>query len=191
MSPKAKKYLPRIVFLTFFLSFSALFYFSSPEQIISFIGAENGYVIMFVLALIGGLTTFSGVPYHLVLVTLAAGALNPLLLALCTAVGVILGDTTSYYIGYGGKDIIPEKIQRYLHRLFAFGQKHPRLLPLFFFLYGALTPFSNDFIVISAGLARYPFKKVMAPLALGNLVFNFMVAYFGYYLYPVAVKVFG
>lgn len=191
MSPKIKKVLPWVIFLTFLTCFSAIFYFSSPEQIISYIGAENGYIIIFILALIGGLTTFSGVPYHLVLITLAAGELNPLLLGLCTAVGVMIGDTTSYFIGYGGKDVIPAKIQKYLHRLFAFGQTHPRLLPVFFFLYGALTPFSNDFIVISAGLARYPYKKVMIPLALGNLVFNINIAYFGYYLYPLASSVFG
>lgn len=191
MSKKWKIYLPRLIFITFFVSFSLLFYYSSPEQVISFIGAENGYFIIFILALIGGLTTFSGVPYHLVLLTLAAGGLNPLLLGLCTAVGVMLGDTTSYFIGYGGREVIPEKIQKYLHKLFAFGAKYPRALPVFFFLFGALTPLSNDFIVISAGLAKYPFKKVMIPLALGNLVFNIMVAYLGFYAYSSVAGFFG
>lgn len=178
-----KVYLPRLVFVCFFIGFSLTFYYASPEQVIAFLGAENGYVIMFLLAMIGGLTTFSGVPYHLVLLTLAAGGLHPLLLGLCAAVGVMLGDTTSYFIGYEGREIIPDKIKNALQRLFAFGARYPRTLPVFFFLFGALTPLSNDFIVISAGLAKYPFKKVMIPLALGNIVFNVGVAYAGYYAY--------
>jgi hypothetical protein len=35
---------------------------------------------------------------------------------------------------------------------------------------------SNDVIVIPAGLVKYPFWKVMLPLALGNLVFNTWLA---------------
>ncbi|MFH0890970.1 MAG: VTT domain-containing protein [Candidatus Liptonbacteria bacterium] len=191
MKRRVLNYLSRTVLISCLLGISAVFYFSSPDKIISYIGAENGYIIIFILALVGGLTTFSGVPYHLVLISLASGGLNPLLLGVITGVGVILGDSTSYYIGYGGREIIPEKIRSYLNKLFLFGSRYPRTMPIFFLLYGSMIPLSNDFIVISAGLARYPFKKVMIPLAMGNLIFNISLAYFGSYSYLLIQRLFS
>jgi len=175
---KILKYIPRILLILFFVSISFYFYaYSSPEEIISLIGVKNAYALIFILAFLGGMTTFSGIPYHLVLITLATGELNPLFLGLSTAAGVMLGDSTSYYVGYQGSVIIPGALQKILMMIRNFGLKHPKILPLFFFLYGSLSPFSNDFIVISMGLSQYPFWRVMAPLGLGNLVFNISLAY--------------
>ena len=183
MKNKILKHLSRGIFISCLAGFSAIFYYSSPYKTISYIGVENGYLIIFILAIMGGLSTFSGVPYHLVLITLASGGLNPLLLGTVTGIGVMLGDTTSYYIGYEGREIIPEKIRKYLNKMFSFGSRYPRTLPVFFLLYGSFIPLSNDFIVISAGLAKYPFMKVMVPLAIGNLIFNISLAYLGNYTY--------
>jgi len=174
-------YVFRLILVLFFVSATIFFYYSSPDELISFIGVENAYLLMFVLALLGGLTTFSGIPYHVILVVLASGGLNPLLLGISAASGVMVGDTTSYYIGYSGGSFIPQGIQKTLQKLCAFCLAHPKLLPIAFFLYGSLVPFSNDFIVISMGLARYPFWKVMVPLGLGNVVFNTGVAFAGAY----------
>jgi len=177
------KYLPRVSLILFFVGCSFFLYYSSPENLIEFIGVENVYFFIFILALIGGMTTFSGIPYHLVLVTLAIGDLNPILLGVSAAAGVTLGDSTSYFVGHQGRVIIPQGIQKILGKISAFGLKHPRLLPLFFFLYGSFVPFSNDFIVISMGLARYPFWRVMIPLGAGNLIFNISLAFLASYAY--------
>lgn len=177
MTKRFIPYVPRVTFLVFILSFSLLFYYSSPDQLIAYLGVQNAYAIMFVLACIGGLTTFSGVPYHLVLIALATGGANPLWLGLSAAVGDMLGDSTSYLIGYSGRDIIPEKAKKWLDKLYTFGARYPVTMPIIIFIYGSISPFSNDFIVISAGLAKYSFWKVMLPLALGNVVFNVGLAY--------------
>lgn len=181
---KFLKYFPRIVLILFFISLSIFFYvYSSPEKLIELIGVNNTYALIFTLAFFGGLTTFSGIPYHLVLITLATGGLNPLFLGLSTAFGVMLGDSTSYYIGYQGSLIIPQGLQKILQPIRSFALKHPKTLPLFFFLYGSLVPFSNDFIVISMGLSQYPFWRVMIPLGLGNLVFNISLAFLANHAY--------
>jgi membrane protein YqaA with SNARE-associated domain len=184
MGIKNPKRLLGAIPILFFISFSIFFLaYSSPEKLINFIGADNAYGLIFVLAFIGGLTTFSGVPYHLILITLASGGLNPFWLGLSASTGVMLGDSTSYFIGYQGRAITPVGWQKFFGKVYDFGFKHPALLPLLFFLYGALVPLSNDFIVISMGLARYPFWRVMIPLGLGNLVFNFGLSYFSIYAY--------
>lgn len=180
------KYLSRIALILLFVSASFYFYvYSSPEELISLIGVENAYLLIFILAFLGGITTFSGIPYHLVLITLATGGLNPVLLGTSTALGVMLGDTTSYYVGYQGSAIIPGAFHKILNMIRNFGLKHPRMLPLLFFLYGCISPFSNDFIVISMGLSHYPYWRVIVPLGLGNLVFNIFLACFANQAYDL------
>lgn len=175
---KKARYLWALVPLVFFGSISLYaFFYLSPERIIETVGVTNAYALIFVLAFLGGLTTFSGVPYHLALVAFAAGGLNPVLLGLAAAAGVMLGDSTSYYAGMRGGMVAPRAIRRAFEQMYSFSDKHPALLPLFCFLYGALVPFSNDFITISAGIARYPFRRVMIPLGLGNIVFNVALAW--------------
>lgn len=176
-------YIFRIVLLLVFVSASIFFYYSSPEKLILFVGVNNAYILMFILAALGGLTTFSGVPYHAILVLLASGGLDPFFLGSAAASGVMLGDATSYYIGYNGGSIVPQRAQKILQRFCAFCLARPNILPVAFFLYGSLVPFSNDFIVISMGMIRYPFWRVMVPLGLGNLVFNISLAYVAFHAY--------
>ena len=187
---KSYLYIFRIILIFLFIGATIFFYYSSPDELILFIGVENAYLLMFVLALLGGLTTFSGIPYHAILVILASGGLNPLLLGVSAASGVMIGDATSYYLGYSGGTFVPQKIQKILQKFCNFCLAYPRLSPIAFFLYGSLVPFSNDFIVISMGLARYPFWRVMVPLGLGNLVFNISLAYFALYAYGLLKSIF-
>ncbi|KKS26342.1 MAG: hypothetical protein UU87_C0002G0021 [Parcubacteria group bacterium GW2011_GWA2_42_11] len=184
------KYLPVVFFVCFFISLSIFFYFTPPDKLIGFVGVENAYLLIFVLAFIGGLTTFSGVPYHLVLIALAVGGLNPLFLGFSASIGVMLGDTTSYFIGLKGGELLPRAIQNIFQKMIAFFMRFPRLLPFFFLFYGSFIPFSNDFIVISMGLAKYPFWRVMVPLAIGNIFFNTGLAFLTVYAYNFVQRVF-
>ncbi|MFA6094684.1 MAG: hypothetical protein WC757_02245 [Candidatus Paceibacterota bacterium] len=173
------KYLPFAALLIVLVGLSVFFAsYISPEQLITHIGINNSYLVISLLAFLSGLLTFSLVPYHVVLVALAVGGLNPLLLGLVTTIGIMLGDSVSYYLGYQGRVIIPVRFQSLFKKIHLFGTGHPRLFPFIFFLYGAIVPFSNDFIGISMGLIRYPFWRVIIPLGLGNLVFNSTLAFF-------------
>jgi membrane protein YqaA with SNARE-associated domain len=159
-----------------FLIFSTTFYLLSPETILSAIGVENAYLFMFLLAFAGGVTTFSGIPYHLVMIAFASGGLSPWLLGLWTACGVMLGDTTSYFLGRQGSKLMSSRAQIVFDKLKQIEEQHPRFLPLAFLLYGTFIPFSNDLLVIPAGLLGYPFWRVMIPLGIGNLLFNIGLA---------------
>jgi len=152
----------------------ALYVVVTPETIIEYVGVENAYLL---IAFLGGLTTFNTVPYYSVLLLLASGGLNPFVLGLASASGVMCGDSVSYLVGYHGAAALPRRLRALFERIYTFAQKHPRLYPIVCFVYGSICPLSNDFITIPAGMARIPYLRVMAPLALGNLVFNVGVAY--------------
>jgi len=89
--------------------------------------------------------------------------------------GVTLGDAVSYFVGYQGSALIPQKTQNSLRWIYDFGVKHPKIMPPILFLYAA-SPISNDFIAISLGLSRYPFWQMLIPLSLGNFTLNTALA---------------
>ena len=170
--------------LLFFVGLSVyLFAYTSPEQIVEFVGVKNAYGLIFIAAIFGGFTTFNVIPYHLLLITLSLGGLNPIFLGLLAATGVSIGDSTLYFVGYQGRTILPEKANRWFGWLYEIGMSRPKLFILLCFLYSCIVPASNDFITIPAGLARYPFWKVMIPLALGNIVFDISLASLAAYAY--------
>lgn len=178
-------YLPFMGVALGFVVVSTFFYFVSPEDAIAAFGVDNSYIFLFLLAFFSGLLAFSGIPYHWVLIAFAVGGLDPFLLGIAAATGVIIGDSTSYLVGYYGHHVVPDKLRQPIKRLSSFMYRYPRLVPAFFFVYGSIAPFSNDLVGITMGVARYPFWRVMVPLGLGNLVFNVTIAYLALYAYPI------
>ncbi len=170
--------------MLFFILWTLLLSKISPNEIVEYLGVSNGYLIAFIVAFIGGLSTFINFPYQLIIFTLGAGGLNPILVGVCAGAGVFLGDTISYFIGFHGRRILPGRLQKLFHRFASWCLSAPvGLVPVVLFLYGALIPLPNDLIVISMGLARYAYWKVMVPLTLGNITFNTAIALFGWYSY--------
>ncbi|KKT41174.1 MAG: hypothetical protein UW30_C0011G0005 [Candidatus Giovannonibacteria bacterium GW2011_GWA2_44_13b] len=177
MPQKQKNYLIGSVSVLFFAGLSVyLFLYSSPGKLIGWIGVENAYVLIFVTAIFGGFTTFNIIPYHLLLITLASGGLNPFLLGFLAATGVTIGDSTSFFVGRQGRAMLSERIGKWFAKLNRVALESPNLFMVLCFFYSALMPMSNDFITIPAGLARLPFWKTMLPLVFGNIVFDISLA---------------
>ncbi|RJQ36314.1 hypothetical protein C4552_03440 [Candidatus Parcubacteria bacterium] len=149
----------------------------TPERIVAYLGVENAYVLIFFTAIAGGFTTFNLVPYHLLLITLAVGGLNPLLLGVLATLGVTTGDSTSYFVGYQSRALLPEHTSIWFQRIYRIAIERPRLFMFVCFAYGCVIPASNDFLTIPAGIARVPFWRIMLPLVLGNAVFNISLAH--------------
>lgn len=166
-----------------FLSISLTLALTPAETIVETVGSNNAYLLMFVLGAIGGLTTFSGIPYHVILMSLAAGGINPIILGCSTALGVMVGDSTTYVISKQVRHAVPVALQHFLEKVSRFLNRQPQLLVPILFLYGALSPFSNDFIVASLTLTGYTYRQIIVPLAAGNVVFNIGLAYLGFFAY--------
>lgn len=161
--------LPPVVFV----GWTVFLYQFPPADIVDYMGAENAYLVTLVLSFLGGVSTLISVPYHLVLMTFAAGGQNPFLLGLVATIGQGAGDTTSYFLGYSGGNIAPQYLHKLMDGLLKWcTDRSYWQVALALFVYGSISPFSNDFILIPLGIARYPYRKVMLPLILGNLVFN-------------------
>src|SRR6266508_3090755 len=118
---KANKYLLGLIPIFLYITFSIMFYFYiSPEDLILWLGIKNAYLLILILAFIGGLGTFSGVPSHLLLITMAVGGLNPFALGIVASFGVMSGDSTYYYLGQKGSMFIPERLRPFIQKVHGF-----------------------------------------------------------------------
>lgn len=169
--------LKKFSFLLPLIVISILFYFISPQDLVEYVGVSNAYLFMFLIAFLGGVTIFSGVPYPAILVAFGLGGLNPFLLGVCAAAGLFLGDSTSFLVGRKSGEVIQGYVRKLLDKMLGLYDKYPKLMPYIFFAYGAVAPFPNDVVTVSAGIKGYSYIKTMLPLALGNLVFCTTVAY--------------
>jgi membrane protein YqaA with SNARE-associated domain len=159
-----------------------LIYQFPPGEIVEYFGTQNGYTAVLVLSFIGGISIIIPIPYHLVLMTFAAGGMNPVLLGIVATIGQATGDSTSYLLGYSGGKVVQ-------HALFSVVERFQRwCMSLTYWkfgtvlvIYGAVSPFSNDWLLIPMGIARYPYRKIMVPLEIGNLIFNVGAGFLGAY----------
>src|SRR4029078_4255670 len=116
---KKGKYALALLAVTLFVGFSLFFFvYFTPDELINWVGVKNAYVLIFVVAIAGGFTTFNVIPYHLVLITLAVGGLNPFLIRFLAASGVTLGDSTSYFVGRQGRVLLSAKTNKWFDRIY-------------------------------------------------------------------------
>jgi membrane protein YqaA with SNARE-associated domain len=143
-----------------------------------------------ILGFLGGTSILFPFPYYLFVVTFAAGGSNPVLIGICTGIGVIVGESTSYFIGYHGRIIFSETYQKRFNKLCKYCNKTKNaiILSIILFLYGALIPLPNDLFILPLGAARYNYWKMIIPLGLGNIIFNIILAFGGIYGWHFFVK---
>lgn len=177
-----KKFYFAIVFLIFIIAWIFLLRKVSPAEIVDFIGIRNGYFFSFLLSLLGSMLAVLPTPYYLIIITLGAGGLNPLFVGLSAGAGAILGDSALYFFGYSGGEIIPVSLKESFDKIFKWVSSKPYwFVATALFIYGAVIPLPNSVVTVPLGLARYGYKKIMVPLSFGNLVFNIVLAFIGFY----------
>lgn len=151
------------------------------RTLVDFVGAENGYLVMFLIAAIGGVSSVGGVSYFATLVTLAAGGLNPALLALASGAGISIGDSVYFYLGRHGRAAIEGHwLHNKIEHLACWLDHKPRwLTSLVVYLYTGFTPLPNDLLSIAMGLARRPYLYVVPAMVAGNITLTFLIATLG------------
>jgi len=141
---------------------------------------QYSYVGITSISIVGNLVPFLPVPY-LVAIFLLAPYLDPLLVALCVAVGATLGKCISYLIGRGGHSLLGKNRKDELECLSAMLGKYGAIAVFFF----ASLPLPDDIVIIPFGLMKYSFPKFLCALFLGKLVLGFIVAYAAFYGWEV------
>ncbi len=140
-----------------------------------------GYAGAFICGLIGTSSLMISIlPPQIVVFILSDPHLgfNPLLIGIAGGLGAGIGQYAHYYIGEGGRFVVPK---RYRDRIDAWEPRIEKYGALLIFLFAA-TPFTpDDLIWIPLGMMKYPKKKALAASIVGKIVMLVAFAYAGYY----------
>jgi hypothetical protein len=159
-----------ILLALFFIIFTSIWLFTSPEEILNTIGIKNGYILAFVVSFFAGFSAFTAVSFYSVLIAFITGGLNPYLLVLITGTSLALGDMFLFYFGLKGRDMISGKVDRAISKMAKYFTHHKRekLIPLFAYLYISFIPLPNDWLLIFLASIRFPQKKMNIIIILGD-----------------------
>jgi membrane protein YqaA with SNARE-associated domain len=134
------------------------------------------YVSVFCTALLANMTIIAPVPFAIAIMVGAAQEFNPILVALCGAIGGSLGELSGYYAGWFGKKIaIPDKIvgyrkiEEWINRYGFWAISVLAVQPIIPFDVGGLI----------AGIAKMPLHKFLPALFAGKFPKYILLTYAG------------
>ncbi len=175
-----KKHYLLVGALAFIALWATALVFISPQEIINKIGPENAYIIVFLLAVIGGLSTVTGTSFFATTATFANGGADPLLLGLVGGLGIFISDSVFFFLANQGAKILKDEEGSFRWKLFGTIEKVPSwFLGIFVFLYVGLSPLPNDILMIGLALAKVRYRKIFIPILLGSLSIATLTAILG------------
>jgi len=174
-----KRYYTLLIIIGFIIAWSVLLTYYPPTELVDRIGAQNSLVIAFLVSAFGGVSTVSAVNYYAVVLTLASGGTNAVILGIVAGAGITIGDSLFYYLGTKGHDVLSGRPRKWADKLHTWiNDQHESFVQLVAYLYTGLTPLPNDVLTVSLGLAEYSYRRLLPALLLGNITLTILVAEF-------------
>lgn len=166
--------------LSFIVIVNILFLVFNPREIVEYIKVENSYLIVFIVAAIGGLSTLTGAALFVTIATFAAGGAEPLLLGLFGGIGIFISDSIFFHIAFYGRKAIPLSWENRIEKIKNWIEKHSeRKVLTAAYLYMGFTPFPNDILMIALVIGGYSYKKIIGVVLAGSITAATVTAYIG------------
>jgi len=144
-----------------------------------------GYLGAFLSGFLGSSSLFIAIFPSYVVVPILATQLNPVAVGILAGVGAGLGQYLHYYVGLGGRVILPEKykqrVEKWREKLGKYG-----VIIVFVFAATPLTP--DDLVWIPLGMMKYPKLKALLAAIAGKILLNLVYAFAGYYGWKFLTK---
>lgn len=180
MHKQTRDRLTLLVIIALIVGWAILFFFVSPETIIDAIGVHNAYIVVFLLALIGGLSTITGTSLFAVIATFAAGGAHPFLLGITAGLGIFVSDSIFFALARRGSQTIKERPRDIRDKLaYYIEQLPPWGLHGGIYLYVGLSPLPNDILMIALALARVRYRTIAPALFAASITIATLTAYLG------------
>lgn len=175
---KYKKLIAFLVLLVFLIFFISLLFFVSPGEIVTKIGARNGYILAFLISFFGGFSAGGSLSFITVLITLVVGGMNPIYLGLIAGTSLAIGDMIMFYAGSKGRELVKGKLEEKIEKVANVFKKRKwleKIIPLIAYIYIGLVPLPNDILILFLAAIEYPPKKMAGIIVLGDMTFAFMI----------------
>lgn len=162
----------------FLVAWTTLLFFISPEELVANIGVTNVYLVIFLLAVFGGMSSFTGPSFFVAVGTAALGGADPLILALTGGVGLLISDTVFYYAALRGRRVLERYWQEWVDWAVGIVGSLPRFAVFGgTYAYMGLSPLPNDVLMVVLALSKYPFWQLAPCMVAGNITLICVVSY--------------
>lgn len=139
--------------------------------------SEFSYFGVFITAVIAGLNTFVPLPAATFTpLFLAAGLSMPFIITTLVA-GTLLADFVGYTLGHVSRELLQNRHPKLFNFFTQLRNEHTNFIVPTTFIYAALLPLPNEFILVPLALAGTNFRKLLLPLIIGNIVHQTLLAY--------------
>lgn len=134
---------------------------------------EFGYGGVLIVSVISGVNLFVPIPAVAFFPLFLESGLNPVAVIITMSLGMTIADSISFFLGKAGRRALDSPSQHgWFARLDRFRQRNYWWPIGILFLFVAFAPLPNELLVIPLALLGYPLIRLMAPLLIGNIVFN-------------------
>ncbi len=137
-----------------------------PEQAKAWIKTW-GYVGVFFAVMITNATLFIGIPTPTYILLAVALGMNPVLVAVVSAAGSAIGESTGYFVGLGSKKLLESRYRSFYEKWEPVFQKYSFLTVL---TIAALPIPPDDFAGLLAGSVEYSYPKFILATFLGKFL---------------------
>jgi hypothetical protein len=174
----AKRHLALLAAIAAAVAAVALLAAVGPARIVGAVGVENTYLVAFLLAAIGGLSSFTGVSVLAAIAAFASGGANPLWLGLSAGVGIFLSDSVFFLLASYGRELARGSWQRGVDTFAAWARRLPDwAVASGTYVYISFTPLPNDALMLALAAAGYRYRQIAPVLLLGGVTLAVLLAY--------------
>ncbi|MCK4884061.1 MAG: VTT domain-containing protein [Candidatus Diapherotrites archaeon] len=178
MKTKNPEFVKQIIAGFFALLVIGIVIFFSFELDLSKFALEYGYFGVFLISIIGTATIVFPAPYTLALFFIASlQTFDPLALSLIAGFGAAIGESTSYFLGFAGRKLVPERHMQKIEPYRKIFEKHGFFAILVF----SATPLPDDLLYIPVGMMKYNFGKFFLAAFIGKTIMSAVIIYSGFY----------
>jgi len=151
-----------------------------PNTIVDYIGVENSYLAVFLIAAIGGLSSITSSVFYAAVATFSAGGANPWLLGLIGGIGIAIGDSIVFGLFYYGVQDVTRSWRDRVEKARSKINTYPRwAIYLGLFVILGVSPFPNDIVMFALVLLGFQFIKVAPILILSGITITTITAFLG------------
>lgn len=159
---------------------SVFLYNYPPGTIVDYIGIENSYITVFLIAVIGGLSSITSGVYYAAVATFASGGANPWLLGLTGGIGIAIGDSIIFGLFAFGLRSISQTWQSRIETVSTYIDHQPRwLVYVVLFLILGVSPLPNDIVMLALVLLQFKYLKIAPVLVAAGISITIITAFLG------------
>jgi hypothetical protein len=160
------------------LVWSIALFFIDVELFIETIGLKNAYASLFLVAVVTGTSFLTSASFYAIFLSYAAsGVLDPYLMGIIGGLGMSVGDSIFFLVARKSVSIMKIENNKFYMKVYKFIARLPHWgVYLFTFGYAAFAPTPNDILMITLGLLKFKYSRIIPIIILGNITLLVLIA---------------